>query len=157
MPSDDDFPHEERSGFITLRDPPLSVFLVDDDQDFREIAERILREDGYEVTALADGVEALEGLAAMADAFLPLPDVLILDFVLPRLSGLGVLRALWHLGRFPPTLIVTGFADPSVEAFAKNLGAVRVLRKPIDRNVLCAAVREAASSVQTEVRRLRGV
>jgi FixJ family two-component response regulator len=52
---------------------------------------------------------------------------------------------------------VTGFADPSVEAFAKNLGAVRVLRKPIDRNVLCAAVREAASSVQTEVRRLRGV
>ncbi len=156
MPADDESPREARSGFITLADPPISVLLVDDDADLREVAAEVLRAEGYAVTALADGVDALERLASMADAGIPLPDVLILDFVLPRLSGLGVLRALWHLGRFPPTLIVTGFADRSVDAFATNLGALRVLRKPVHRDVLCAAVREAASICSTDLRRARG-
>jgi CheY-like chemotaxis protein len=120
--------------------------LVDDDRDFREAAELVLRQDGYDVTVASNGGEALERLAALADAHQPFPDVLVLDFVMPRLSGLGVLGALCSLGRVPPTLVITGFADPSVDTFARNLGAFRVLRKPFNDDELCAAVAEAVAS-----------
>ena len=49
--------------------------------------------------------------------------------------------------RFPkmqPTIIMTGFPDPSVELFARRLGAVRVLRKPLDEEQMSALVLEAA-------------
>jgi len=123
-----------------------SVLVADDDADFCELVRLSLTAAGYEVSVAADGGEALERLAALVDAHIPLPDVLVLDFVMPRLSGLGVLRALWRLGRVPPTLVITGFADPSVDVFARNLGAFRVLRKPVDDDELCAAVGEARDS-----------
>jgi CheY-like chemotaxis protein len=123
-----------------------SVFVADDDRDFRDLARVALSAAGYEVIMAADGGEALERLAALVDAHTPLPDVLVLDFVMPRLSGLGVLGALCSLGRVPPTLVITGFADPSVDTFARNLGAFRVLRKPFNDDELCAAVAEAVAS-----------
>jgi CheY-like chemotaxis protein len=146
MTPEDGSPPAARSGFIPTAGRSLTVFLVDDDAEFREMAVSVLSDDGYEVTSAGDGGEALERLSAMADAHLPMPDVLVLDFVLPRLSGLGVLKALKRIGRLPPTLIMTGFRDRSVETFAKNLGALRVLRKPVDGEALCAAVGEAARS-----------
>ncbi len=149
-----DQPPGGRSGFITLAGPPTTVFLVDDDADFLEAAREVLTEDGYAVTSATNGADALEQLAAMVDARLPFPEVLVLDFVLPKLSGLGVLRALARLGRLPPTLILTGFPDPSVDTFARKLGAFRVLRKPIESEALCAAVGEAAALRSTETTRI---
>jgi CheY-like chemotaxis protein len=145
MTNESDPPAGGRSGVIQVGGAPTTVYLVDDDTELREVAHEILTDDGYAVTSAADGKEALERLAAMADAHVPLPDVLVMDFVMPKLSGLGVLRALWRLGRLPPTIIVTGFPDPSVDVFAKKLGAFRVLRKPFEMEDLCAAVGEAAA------------
>lgn len=124
-------------------DRATTVLLADDDDDFREMVRLRLLAEGYEVSVALDGGDALERLGTLLDAEMPLPDVLILDFVMPKLSGLGVLRALWRLGRVPPTLIITGFGDRSVDAFARNLGALHVLRKPIDEIALSAAVAEA--------------
>jgi CheY-like chemotaxis protein len=143
MTSAHDSPPGGRGGIITVVDRPPIAFLADDDADFREVARQLLREDGYAVTEAADGVEALELLLAMADAALPLPEVLILEFVMPRLSGLGVLRALRRLGRLPPALLLTVFLDPSVDTVANRLGVYRVLRKPVDSFTLLAAVSEA--------------
>jgi CheY-like chemotaxis protein len=137
-------PRAPKSGVISYAKPLVTVFLADDDDEFREVARSILTDDGYEVTVAADGREALERLAAMSDADLPLPDVLLLDFVMPKLSGLGVLRALRFVQRLPPTIIMTGFADPSVNAFAASMGAFRLLRKPVTREALCTAVGDAA-------------
>jgi CheY-like chemotaxis protein len=120
-----------------------SVLLVDDDKDFREAAELVLKEDGYSVTVASNGGEALERLAALADAHLPFPDVLVLDFVMPRLSGLGLVRAMRRFRHSPPTILVTGFVDPSVRSFAASLGTFRVLRKPFDGEELRATVDEA--------------
>jgi CheY-like chemotaxis protein len=135
-----------RSGFLERAGPPTTVLLVDDDADVREIVRELLTSDGYEVSSAIDGKEALERLATMVDAGLPLPDVLVLDFVMPGLSGLGILKALARMSRLPPTVILTGFPDPSVDTFARKLGALRVLRKPVDADALCAAVGEAAAA-----------
>jgi DNA-binding NarL/FixJ family response regulator len=81
----------------------------------------------------------------MADARLPLPEVLILEFVMPTLSGLGVLLALRRIVRLPPALMLTRFLDPSVDTLATRFGVRRVLRKPVDGNALCTAVGEMAA------------
>jgi CheY-like chemotaxis protein len=137
-------PPPANSGFIGPPDHRTSVLLVDDDRDFREAAELVLQQDGYEVTVASNGGEALERLAALADAHLPFPDVLVLDFVMPKLSGLGLVRAMKRFKHAPPTILVTGFVDPSVRRFAATLGTFRVLRKPFDGEELCATVEEAA-------------
>jgi CheY-like chemotaxis protein len=129
-----------RSGNRTRFGPPTTAFLADGDPAFRQVARQLLHDDGYAVAEAADGGEALELLSAMADARLPLPEVLILEFVMPRLSGLGVVRVLRRLGRLPPTLILTRFLDPSVDTVAGRLGVHRVLRKPVAADTLCAAV-----------------
>jgi CheY-like chemotaxis protein len=143
--SEHDWSPGGRSGITTLIGSPTTAFLADDDAGFREVARRLLTEDGYAVTEAADGGEALEMLSAMADAQLPLPEVLILEFVMPRLSGLGVLQALRRIGRLPPTLLLTRFLDPSVDTLAARFGVDRVLRKPIGGYALCAAVGETAA------------
>ncbi len=155
MTPDDHVPPAAKSGFIG-KEASITVFLVDDDADFRDTICQILVDDGYEVTAASDGAEALEHLAAMADAHVPLPDLLLLDFVMPKLSGLGVLQALWRLTSLPPTILMTGFPDKSVEAFAENLGAFCVLRKPVKSATLCAAVSEAVSAGPRLRARARG-
>ena len=140
-----DSPPGGQSGIIALAAPLTTVLLVDDDAGFREIARQSLTEDGYAVTEAADGEQALELLSVMVDARLPLPEVLVLDFVMPRLSGLGVLQALRRVPRLPPALLLTSFLDSSVDVFARKLGVARVLRKPIDAEDLCAAVGEIAA------------
>jgi CheY-like chemotaxis protein len=144
MPSEHGTSPGRQSGIITYADPATTV-LADADDLFRENAQQLLTEDGYAVTEAADGGEALELLSEMANAHLPLPEVLVMDFVMPRLSGLGVLRALWHVRRLPPTLLLSDFPDPSVDTIAKRLGVYRVLRKPADGEDLCAAFREVST------------
>ncbi len=117
--------------------------MVDDDKDFRDAVEQVLQQDGYDVTVASNGGEALERLAELADAHLPFPDVLVLDFVMPKLSGLGLVRAMQRFKHTPPTILITGFVDPSVRRFAATLGTFRVLRKPFDRQELCATVAAA--------------
>jgi CheY-like chemotaxis protein len=140
--SENDWPLGDQSGVITSVGPRTTAFLADDDAGFRELARQLLNEDGYAVTEAADGGEALELLSAMADARLPLPEVLIL----PTLSGLGVLLALRRIVRLPPTVMVTRFLDRSVDTLATRLGVRRVLRKPVDGYALCAAVDETVAS-----------
>jgi two-component system, chemotaxis family, chemotaxis protein CheY len=140
-----DWPPGDRSGLITSVCARTTAFLADDDAGFRERARHLLSEAGYAVTEASDGGEALEMLSAMADARLPLPHVLILEFLMPRLSGMGVLLALRRIVRLPPTLMLTRFLDPSVDTLATRFGVYRVLRKPVDGHVLCAAVGETAA------------
>jgi DNA-binding response OmpR family regulator len=124
---------------------PTTVFIADDDDLQRGVLRRVLEAEGYEVVEASNGADALLFLASAADGERPLPDVLILDVGMPGLSGLGVLRALSRFERAPPTLVVTGFRDPSVELVARRFGALRLMHKPLDLEEVCAAVLEAAS------------
>jgi DNA-binding NarL/FixJ family response regulator len=68
---------------------PTRVLIVDDHASFRRLAARLLRESGFQVVGeLADGVSALREAARLQ------PDLVLLDIVLPDLSGLEVARKL---------------------------------------------------------------
>lgn len=120
---------------------PAIILVADDDDDLRHALCSLLSCEGYEVIELANGASALELLAAAADGKCARPDLLLLDFCMPELSGIGLLRILRRFGAMPPAIVITAFPDPSVEILAHNAGAVRVLRKPFDEQVVLAAVR----------------
>jgi DNA-binding NtrC family response regulator len=121
-----------------------TVFLADDDDDFRTGLKQALVARGYEVREANDGATALEVLARAADGRYPPPDVVVLDVRMPGCSGLGVLNAMGKLPLMPPTLLVTGFRDPSVNVLAERLGVFRVLFKPVGVDQVLAVVLEAA-------------
>lgn len=62
------------------------VLVVDDDQSIQRVLVQTLQLEGYEVATASDGVEAMETLAGQ------LPDVVILDVMMPKLDGLDVLK-----------------------------------------------------------------
>lgn len=121
------------------------VLVADDDEGMRSALGRLLSGEGFEVMSAVDGTEAIELLARAADGRGPRPDVVLLDFVMPGLSGVGILRAMLRLPGMPPAILLTGFPDPSVETFARSLGAVHVLRKPIDADEVLRVVVECAT------------
>jgi CheY-like chemotaxis protein len=125
--------------------PSATVLVADDDPEARSIIAHVLADEGYRVIEAADGTQALEILSRAADQKEALPDVVLLDFVMPGFSGLGILRIMRRFERVPATIVMTAFPDPSVESFATALGALRVLRKPIELDELCEVVLEAAS------------
>lgn len=121
--------------------PATSVLIADDDSAFRGLMRRRLLRQGYEVIEASDGEGALNVLASGVR-----PDVVVLDVLMPRCSGLGVIEILRGLGRAPPTLMVTGFMDRSIDLVANRLGAFRVFHKPFALEDLVTGVFEAAKS-----------
>src|SRR5262249_60635468 len=82
------------SGTIGKVRRSATILVAEDDEDLRAALRRLLIDDGYVVVEAATGSAALEYLARAADEHAGLPDVVLLDFVLPGFSGLGVLRAM---------------------------------------------------------------
>lgn len=114
-----------------------TVALVEDDEDIRELTQMLLASEGYEVLAFAEGTTALRHCLASP------PDLVVLDCMLPGLSGLGVLRMLRaHRGtRGVPVVVVSAFSEPSNVEAARRAGAQDFLAKPFGRAQLAAVVR----------------
>jgi DNA-binding NtrC family response regulator len=121
-----------------------TAFLADDDDAFRGALREAPVARGYDVREATDGATALGWLASVADGSQPGPDVVVLDVRMPGCSGLGVLNAMGKLAVMPPTLVVTGFRDPSIHVLAQRLGVFRILFKPLDVDEVVEVAIEAA-------------
>jgi CheY-like chemotaxis protein len=110
-----------------------TVLICDDEPALRELI-RASVDDGYLFAEAGDGVAALE-LAREVD-----PDVVILDLMLPRLSGLEVLARLNEDERFKdvPVLVITAWNETREDVLAA--GADDFVAKPFDPEDLKAAV-----------------
>jgi len=122
-----------------------TIFVADDDEYARRLVVRLLDEHGYAVVDAGDGAAALEYLAGAADGDIAMPDALLLDFAMPGMSGIGIVRALRRFISLPPTVLMTGFPDPSVEMFARAVGIATVLHKPLDADRLLAEIDKAVA------------
>lgn len=122
------------------RQRPLVVLAEDNDELRRELT-RCLRADGYEVVEATNGQAIVERFAEAADGARKRPDALVLDFCMPRLSGIGALRIIRHFGPLPPTIVMTAFPDRSVEDLAVHAGASTILWKPFPATALRYALR----------------
>ena len=122
----------------TTRERPL-VLVVDDDEDMRILARAQLGE-GYDVLAAEDGVHCVE--LARAEQ----PDVILLDMMMPGMSGADVLRALGEQDATKDIPVIFLSALTAIEDRVKGLeeGAVDWISKPIESRELVARVGVAA-------------
>lgn len=121
------------------------VLIVDDYQDGREICAEFLDFYGYDVVTAEDGEEAL------AKARELLPDVILLDLSLPKLSGWEVARLLRSEERTKDILIlaVTAHAVDELRQRALDMGCDGVVIKPVIPKELELQVREALARRRT--------
>jgi len=136
----------------------IRVLLVDDQTLVRQ-GVRSLLELSQTVTVVGEAADGEEALARVGDLR---PDVMLLDLRMPRLDGLGVLRALSGSPELPPTLILTTFDDDELVLEGLRLGAKGYLLKDVSLTQLLDAVETLASGktlVQPAVteRLLRGL
>jgi DNA-binding NtrC family response regulator len=134
----------------TARDKTSTVLVVDDDRAIRRTLEKFLSDDGHQVIAVADGVQALEQLKDVDI------DVCLLDIGLPGMDGLTVLRRMheeWPVGeRTPPAVIVISARDDMhTTVQAVQLGAYDYLVKPLDANRIRLTVQRALEQRQTSL------
>lgn len=115
----------------------IKVLLVDDEEEFvRSLAERIeMRELGSEV--------ALDGEEALCKLKEKLPDVMILDFKMPGIDGLGVLDQIKRAYPGVQVIMLTAHRTPQVERKARELGAFDCLQKPVGIDRLTQLIQKA--------------
>ena len=123
--------------------PPSAgnVLIVEDDPDVREMLAVLLVNEGFHAVAAEDGLEALHLLRAVRHRAPQVPCLILLDLMMPRLSGHEFRRA--QLGdptvAAVPVAVMSGAVD--IEQRAQALGAVATLTKPIDCDLLLNVVR----------------
>jgi CheY-like chemotaxis protein len=114
------------------------IMVVDDDPDIRESLELLLRLHGHPVITAADGQEALQRLRGTGDR----PCVILLDLMMPRMSGFELHDALSSDPALAdiPIVVITG-AVGLIGDRADSLSAEEVVRKPFELAALLAIVR----------------
>jgi class 3 adenylate cyclase/CheY-like chemotaxis protein len=135
---------------------PARILVVDDVPDNVEIVRTRLESQGYEVLTAADGEAALE-MARTA-----LPDLVLLDVMMPKLDGIEVTRRLKADPSLPfmPIILVTAKAEASDIVAGLDSGGDDYLTKPIDHAALMARVRSMLriktlhDAVQAQARQL---
>ena len=114
---------------------PLSVLVIDDDPDVRSFIVASLGEQGYRVREASDG---REGLAAIERET---PDLVVLDFIMPGLSGAHVAKKIRAKRPEQPILFVSGYSE--TEAVKRTAPGAPLLAKPFRAEALHKAVRGA--------------
>ena len=109
-----------------------SILVVEDDADVRRVIVECLGLIGYSVTEASNGHEGLEAIGRAR------PDLLVVDYAMPDMTGAEVIsRAREMVGNIP-VILATGYAD--MAAVERLAGKPAILRKPFDINSLGAAV-----------------
>jgi DNA-binding response OmpR family regulator len=114
---------------------PSTILVAEDQADIRDLLVMNLRNAGYEVTAVADGLAALASQNEVAS------DLLILDLMMPGLDGLEVCKALRARGRSTPILMLTAKSTELDRVLGLELGADDYLTKPFSLAELLARVK----------------
>jgi signal transduction histidine kinase/ActR/RegA family two-component response regulator len=126
-------PRDDRIAPASLAGSGERVLVVDDEADIRGTITALLRYNGYEVDNAANGTDALHEVDR------ELPDLVLLDQMLPDMTGIDVARRLRAAHPVLPIVFVSGHAEPDMLRDA--VPGVRLLRKPFQSEELYAEVR----------------
>ncbi len=133
------------------------ILIADDEANIRELARLYLEQDGFQVTAVANGTQALAQIKQSP------PDLLVLDLMMPEMDGWEVCRRL-RMNSNLPILMLTARDDDIDKIVGLEMGADDYLTKPFNPRELVARVRailrrvgDTAVSSATQTRALGNV
>lgn len=123
----------------------IKLLIADDNREFCELLkEYISQYDEFILTGIAyNGLEALEYIEEH------MPDIIVLDIIMPHLDGIGVLEKLASgvVSHRPKVIMLTAFGQESVTQRAVELGADYYILKPFDFSVLATRIRQLSDGV----------
>lgn len=102
------------------------ILLADDDRNFGVVLKNELEKDGYAVTLVTDGVEAVVNFIDGRETY----DFVLLDIKMPRLDGINALKIIRRLSPEVPAITFSGNAGSGEMAESVRAGAIRCLTKP---------------------------
>lgn len=114
------------------------ILLIEDDADLADAIAEILTLEGYRVVYASDGMAALALLREVE-----LPDLILLDLMMPKMSGWDFREAQLHDSRLAriPVVVLSATGER-----ARPIDATRILRKPVTLEALLATVKELAGA-----------
>jgi DNA-binding response OmpR family regulator len=128
------------------------VLVVDDSPTIRKVVSAVLERHGFAAAQAADGQAALEKLIEAADlrdegasnGAAPI-DLVLVDFVMPRMNGFQFCRAVRENGRLrtTPIVLMSAKSDRIRDHFVKQTGAIDAITKPFDAQALIAVIENA--------------
>jgi len=127
---------------------PVRVLVADDHEVNRELLEFVL-EETYTVVSAKDGVEALE--LALQE---PLPDIILLDVMMPNMNGYEVCQRLKEnpKTRNIPVIFITAAATQENETKGLEIGAIDYITKPITPKIVLARIRNHVAYLKAQRR-----
>jgi len=120
-------------GTIILSMKP-TVLVIDDEQAIRLYLEAILEDEGYNVVCFGNGTDSLEWLERSV------PDLVLLDLMLPDMSGIQVLESLKKVYFHVPVVMITAYSQTDTAVQAMKLDAFDYVSKPIELDKLLRVV-----------------
>lgn len=117
---------------------PAVIAVIDDDALFRAAIASLIRSYDYQTAVFSS---ATEFLAARPQAI----SCIVSDLQMPELTGLDLARSL-RAAEAPPLILMTAHATPSTRQEAEAAGVHVVLEKPLDPNLLIAAIEDAITN-----------
>ena len=117
------------------------VALVDDEENIRETVGFALRREGYRVEAYADGATAWEAWGGGAAGSAALPDLAVVDILMPRMDNLELCQKARAISKTMPIIFLTSKDDEIDRVLGLELGADNYLCKPFSMRELIAQMK----------------
>ena len=129
--------------------PPTTptVVVVDDDISVRESLELLIQNEGWRPALFESAQEFLTRLPTVV------PSCLILDVNLPDLNGLDIQQRISDEKSSTPIIFITGYGDIPTSVRAMKAGAAEFLTKPLDNEIMIAAIRDAVLRSEANLKR----
>jgi FixJ family two-component response regulator len=117
--------------------PKAMIYVVDDDLDVLGSLQFLLETDGFDVRTFKSGAALLEDAApAGADCF-------VIDYKMPNMNGIDLVKRLRNRHISAPIILITGYPDEHIPEMAATAGVHHVLRKPLLDDSLIGHIRGA--------------
>lgn len=118
---------------------PSRLVLVEDDENVRRSMTMLLRARGFHIDAYRNGTEFLLMNGQHGG------DCLLIDYKMPRIDGLELMRRTRQLNDHTPGIMITGYYSDSLKQRALNAGYLSVIEKPTTPSNLDTAIRDLLS------------
>jgi two-component system response regulator VicR len=121
----------------------MKILIAEDDSLILRTMELSLKKEGYEVIGCKDGMDAMEKILLHA------PDLIIVDIMMPYLSGLEIVGKVRQTGDLTPIIVLSAMGQQAVVDEAMKLGAEDYISKPFNIKVLSSMIRTHTATALT--------